>query len=312
MEDDRAPVSVLLPTTRWGRACDQLSAMLGPADELLVLCDSESDPVAAVTPPAGVRILVAGEPDSCSGKANALALGMEAASHDRLVWTDDDFSREADWLETLIAAGETHGPATAIPLFAGSRWWRVVEPWFAVLFLVGLYHQLGSVENIAWGGGVTFTRAELTTSVSAFAEELRTVLSDDYLLTQRLETVHPVTALITHVEVPGDARSVYNRVVRFGRIVWLNEGYTLAMIATVALSVLGLLNPILTAPPVTALVALLYRRYGLRGRNYLLAWPAFVLAPLVLGLGVLVEEFEWGGRRYRYTATSVELATRRS
>lgn len=88
---------------------------MGPNDELLVLCDSERDPVAGRKTPNGVAVCIAGEPEGCSGKANALAHGMERAENDRFVWTDDDFDRTSDWLDRLVAAGERHGPATVIP-----------------------------------------------------------------------------------------------------------------------------------------------------------------------------------------------------
>ena len=89
---DRPPVSVLLPTTRWTDACGELAAQLKDHDELLIIHDVEDDPVTdQQTTPEGVRLIAAGEPKHCSGKANAIAAGMEVARHDRLVWTDDDF-----------------------------------------------------------------------------------------------------------------------------------------------------------------------------------------------------------------------------
>ena len=50
-------------------------------------------------PPDGVEVVVADEPEGCSGKVNAMALGMERAEHDRFVRTDDDFERDDDWLD---------------------------------------------------------------------------------------------------------------------------------------------------------------------------------------------------------------------
>jgi len=90
---DRDPVSVLLPTVEWTPACDDLTAQLRDGDQLLVICDSESDPVAGRDPPENVEILTAGEPEGCSGKANAMAHGMERAANDRFVWTDADYER---------------------------------------------------------------------------------------------------------------------------------------------------------------------------------------------------------------------------
>ena len=90
------PVSVLLPTVRWTDACDEVAGQLrgpeafgggaGETDELLVICDSPDDPVADRRGglPARTRIVIAGEPEGCSGKANAVAAGMEAAANERI------------------------------------------------------------------------------------------------------------------------------------------------------------------------------------------------------------------------------------
>jgi len=42
----RIPTSVLLPTVSWTHACDDVAAQLGPEDELLIIHDTEDDPVA--------------------------------------------------------------------------------------------------------------------------------------------------------------------------------------------------------------------------------------------------------------------------
>ncbi len=112
---DRPPVSVLLPTTRWTDACGELADQLEDHDDLLLIHDVEDDPVTdRQTTPEGVRLIAAGEPEYCSGKANAIAAGMEAACHDRLVWTDDDFHHPPDWLATLSADYEEYGPVSEV------------------------------------------------------------------------------------------------------------------------------------------------------------------------------------------------------
>ncbi len=101
---DRPPVSVLLPTPRWTDACTEVAAQLKDHDELLLIHDVEDDPITERQyTPESVRLIAAGEPEHCSGKANAIAAGMEAARHDRLVWTDDDFHHPPDWLATRNA-----------------------------------------------------------------------------------------------------------------------------------------------------------------------------------------------------------------
>lgn len=298
---DRDPVSVLLPTVEWNRSCDQLAAQLGPDDELLVICDTERDPVARHEPPDGVDIHIAGEPNGCSGKANALAHGMAQARHDRFVWTDADFSRGPDWLDRLVAAGETHGPATAIPFFTGGGWWRLFEPWHGALFTAFFYLQFGGVADTAWGGGVTFTRSELTVPVSELTAELRTVLSDDYLLTQRLPHVHAVQSMVTHVEVPGDFRRVRHRLLRFVRIVGVNEGWVPGLALSSLLFAAGLLFPVGTALSMTVVFAAIYAWLGLGRVQFVFAYPGALLLPIVTFGAIVLDEFEWTGRRYRFS-----------
>jgi len=290
---------VLLPTREWGPACEQAAAGLGPEDELLVICDSPEDPVAGHDAPPGVEVLVAGEPEGCSGKANALARGMAAARHDRFVWTDDDFARGPDWLDELVAAGERHGPASAVPFFTGGGWWRLVEPWYGALFALLVAFGVGPFADTAWGGGVTFTREELTTDVETFAAELRTVLSDDYLLTQRLPSVHPVRSMVTPVEVAGDRGAVASRVVRFGRILGVNEGWSGAVVNPVA-AVVALAYPFVVAPLLTAAFVPVYAWLGRRRVNALFAYPGLLALPVAVLVARLVPEFEWAGRRYRF------------
>lgn len=297
---DRDPVSVLLPTVEWTTACDQMAAQLARDDELLVICDTERDPVARHEAPEGVQILIAGEPDGCSGKANALAHGMTQARHDRFVWTDGDFERDVDWLDRLVAAGETHGPATAIPFFTGGGWWRLFEPWHGALFTLMFYLQLGEVADTAWGGGVVFTRSELTVPVSELVEELRDVLSDDYLLAQRLPQVYAVQSMVTHVEVPGGFRSVRHRLIRFVRIVGVNEGWVPGIVISSLLVVAGLSFPLAVAFSLTVGFAAVYAWLGLGRVNFLYAYPGVLVLPLVTLAAMLVDEFEWTGRRYRF------------
>jgi hypothetical protein len=297
---ERDPVSVLLPTMEWNTACEQLAAQLKPNDELLVVCDSERDPVAGHDPPEGVRILVAGEPEGCSGKANALAHGMRRARHDRFVWTDDDFERDPDWLDRLVAAGERHGPATAIPFFGGGGWWRPFEPWCGALFAVLCYLQFGGVADTAWGGGVTFTRSELTVPVPAFVAELRTVLSDDYLLTERLPEVHAVRGLVMRVTVPGTHRAVYHRLVRFGRIVGVNSGWWSWLKLSSLLLMGGLLSPLGTVVSLVVGFGVVYAWLGLGRANFLFSPAGVLLLPLLTVTAMVADTFEWGGRRYRF------------
>ena len=90
---DYPPVSVVLPTVEPTGVCEQIADQLESGDELLVVCDAPDDPIAdrVAAFDDRVRLVVAGEPEGCSGKANAVAAAMEAARNDRIAWTDDDF-----------------------------------------------------------------------------------------------------------------------------------------------------------------------------------------------------------------------------
>jgi hypothetical protein len=148
---DRESVGILLPTVTWTDACGQMAAQLQDGDELLVICNTEEDPVAEYSPPDGVEILSAGESEGCSGKANAIACGMERATNERLIWTDADFDRDEDWLNRLVGAGETHGPATAVHFWYGNGAWSLAEPWAMMFSTLLIYLGVGSTGNIGWG-----------------------------------------------------------------------------------------------------------------------------------------------------------------
>lgn len=297
--EDRDPVSVLLPTVEWNIACDQLAAQLRPGDELLVICDREDDPLASHDPPAGVEVLVAGEPTGCSGKANAMAHGMEWAENERFVWTDADFERESDWLDRLVAAGEEHGPATSLCVFVGDAWFRPFEVWGAIFFSLAMYFGVGEWGGHAWGGGVTFTREELDHGVGELASELRQVLSDDGLLSDHLGPVYPVRSMVAIVEAPGDLRSVIERCVRLSRIVHVWEGGFTNFAIGLVLVTVAVLFPVGSALLYTALGAVAYRVLGVRRMTFLIIYPAVGIVPLVALSGIVCKEFEWTGRRYR-------------
>ncbi|EJN61102.1 glycosyltransferase [Halogranum rubrum] len=288
-------VSVLLPTVEWGLACEQVASQLGADDELLVVCDTDSDPVAGHDPPEQVRILVAGDPEGCSGKANALAYGMERASGDRFLWTDDDFDHGDDWLNRVKALADEHGVVTGVPVFVGEDWWRLAEPFSALTGSLGLY--LGGQ---VWGGCVTFTRDDV--DVERLVADLRRTVSDDGLLSGRLHDVTAARSLTEQIYVDGDAESVRNRMVRFTQTVRFEETSSTAglVFSVFAFALAGLVWPVPVAGLATATVAAVYWFFGVRRSTFLLAYPALLVAPLLVAYGLLTTEFEWGGRRYRW------------
>lgn len=286
--------SVLLPTRVWGSVCEQLSTQLGDDDELLVICDSPSDPVVSHEPPENVEILVAGEPTGCSGKANALAYGLERARYDRLVWTDDDFDHADDWLARMKTAGEEHGVFSEVPIFVGDGAWALLEPAFLTLGSLGMY--LGGK---TWGGGVTFSRSDV--DLDALIDDLRRTVSDDGLLSTRVDAAVDRSAT-EFVRVDGSLRSVRERLVRFVKVVNFSTAgdgsFSLGLLTLFALGCLAF--PLVGIALTTALTAVVYAFFGVRRATVLLAFPSFVLLPAFVLYGIVATEFEWGGRRYRW------------
>jgi len=290
------PTSVILPTRRWTPACAALAAQLGPDDELLVVCDAATDPVAERVAAAGdrVRLVVAGPPTGCSGKANAIAAGMTAATTDRFVWTDDDFHHPDTWLSDLHAAYATHGPVSEAPFFVGRDPLAVLlEPIYAIGGSLGTY-----TGNKAWGGAVMFDRTDL--DVEAFLAELRHTVSDDGLLSEHLA----VTTLRRTRAVPigGRLRTTVERHVRFTQIVHRHGPRDAALMfaVTAAMVAATVLAPVYAVPLLTLLGVGVYALFGRRRWTALLTVPAvFVQLPL-MGYALWRDTFVWGGRRYRW------------
>ncbi|WP_418285815.1 glycosyltransferase [Halorubrum sp. DTA46] len=293
-----APTSVLLPTVRWTDACDQVATQLQGGDELLVICDTAADPVAdrRGETPDGVRILLAGEPEGCSGKANAIAAGMAAAENDRIVWTDDDFHHPDDWLATLDTDYERQGPTTEVPVFIGlDPLSRLLEPAYALGGTAAV-----AVGGIAWGGAVVFERDDFRDGEGAFLADLGRTVSDDGTLSEHVE----VTAADRTRTVPagGSLRGSLERFVRFFAIVRRHAPAAAAL--NVALSVgftaLVLFAPVIGAVLVTAISGAVYARFGIRRATFLLAAPSVLVSPALIAYALARRTFVWGGRRYRW------------
>jgi len=290
------PTSVLLPTVAWTDVPGEVAAQIGPADELLVVADGPDDPVArrAGELPDGVRVVEAGEPAGCSGKANAIAAGMEAARNDRLVWTDDDFHHPPEWLAGLHADYERHGPVTEGPVFVGRDPLAVLlEPLYFLGTVGGVY-----AGGTAWGGAVMFERGDL--DVEAFLAELRRTVSDDGLLSEHLD----VTGLrrTRRVPVGGSLRTTLERQARFVKLTYRHEPRDTALFYAVAtLVALGvLLNPLVGSVALALAYGALYAAFGVRRPTFLLAGPATVAWVPLFAYGVARRTFVWGGRRYRW------------
>ncbi|WP_101296373.1 glycosyltransferase [Halegenticoccus soli] len=303
------PTSVILPTVTWTAACAEVADQLGPRDELLIVCDCEADPVAKRSDdlPERVRIVYAGEPRGCSGKANAVAAGMEAARHDRIAWTDDDFYHPPDWLDRLRADYVKRGPVSEVPFFVGrDPLSLLLEPIYAVGGTLGVY-----AGNKAWGGAVMFERGDLRWD--DFLRDLRRTVSDDGLLSEYLD-VTPVRRT-RFVEVGGTIRGTIERHVRFSQIVRRHKPRDTAIAGVVALLLsLGcILFPIPGLAAVTLLHLAVYEAFGVRRRTVLLAYPATLLQVPLFAYGLARRTFVWGDRRYRWRSKfDVTVVDRRS
>lgn len=289
------PVSVLLPTVEWTPACSEVADQLEGEDELLVVCDSDADPVAQQESlPAGVEVVVAGEPEGCSGKANAIDAGLDAASHQRLVWTDDDFTHPPDWLSQLQADYEKHGPVSEVPVFVGQDLLSVfLEPTYVLGGTLGTY-----ADDKCWGGGVIFERGDI--EMDAFRSELSQTVSDDGLLSEYLD----VTTLKRTRTVPagGSLRETLERHTRFMQIVRFHEPVQIAVMGV--LSVLVAIGALFAPLPAFAVLTLVdigvYGYFGIDRWTALLAYPATVTAPVLVAYALARQTFVWGGRRYRW------------
>ncbi|SFC61536.1 Glycosyltransferase involved in cell wall bisynthesis [Halobiforma haloterrestris] len=292
--------SVILPTFEWTTSCEQLAGQLEPADELLVVCDSEDDPVASADLPEESRLLVAGEPEGCSGKANAVALALEHASQDRIVLTDDDVERDEEWLATIKRLGEEHGTVTAIPVFYSEDYpFKLLEP----LCIVVASFVVDWTNWVTWGGGVTFDRREI--DLEGYIADLRRTVSDDALLAEYTDDVVASRELVDPVRVPGGPRVTYERVTRFVTIFYrFAPRRTLAILGIfLAVVAAGLVAPLLVAVSVTSLARDRYRALGVERKTWLFAVPSLLLAPLFGIAGIVRPTFVWGGRRYRWPDT---------
>lgn len=290
------PASVVLPTVEWTPACREVADQLGPEDELLVVCDDATDPVARrdADLPDRTRLVFAGEPESCSGKANAIAAGMEVGRNDRIVWTDDDFHHPPDWLDRLHEDYESHGPVTELPFFVGrDPLATLLEPTYALGGTAGVY-----AGDNAWAGAVMFERDDL--DEDAFLRDLRRTVSDDGLLGERLD-VTPLRRT-RRVEIGGTSRETLERHVRFVQIVRRHDpvGMAVMVAAATLATIVCLLVPFVAFPLLTLLYAGIYLAFGVRRWTVLLAYPATLCQVPLFAYALARRTFVWGGRRYRW------------
>ena len=300
-ERPTAPVSVVLPTREWTDACAEVAAQTAPDDEFVIACDSPHDPVVESAAEAAATVVVAGEPAGCSAKCNALAAGIERATHDRLVCTDADFRHGDEWLATvrrrLAALPEGHVLSTAPILVSEGALGKLLEPLSAVGVASSVRFNTG-----VWGGTMAFRRGDI--DVDGFVDDLRRTVGDDALLAERAEGIETARSLVREMPVDGTLRETLSRRVRWTRMgLYLDPaGIASRMLTALAVLLGALLAPFVTVPLVTGVTAAAYAALGHRRWTFLLAVPGYALSLTCLCYGLAHDEFEWTGRRYRWTA----------
>ncbi|ELY52901.1 glycosyltransferase [Natronococcus jeotgali] len=297
--DASTPVSVVLPTTGWNDACEQVADQLRPDDELLVVCDEHRESVADCAEARdGVRSIVAGEPEGCSGKANAIAAGMEAAAAERIVWTDDDFFHPPDWLEGLRTDYDRRGPTSELPVFVGrDPLAAALEPSHAISGTLAVF-----LANVPWGGSLVFERADLDDE-QRFLDELRRTVSDDGLLSEHVEFT--TVERTRRVAIGGSTRETLENQARFVKIVRYHDptGTAVQGVLAAALTVACALFPLPMLALTTLWTAAIYAAFGIRRWTFLAAYPVALAAIPLLAYGLARRTFVWGGRRYRWDGT---------
>jgi hypothetical protein len=225
---------------------------------------------------------------------------MEQATNDRFVWSDDDYERDADWLDRLVETGAVHGPAAFEPLIVSQGWcFRLLEPVIGLgIALYDIYRD-GGEGGYPWGGGVTFTRDEIDGSVEQLCGELRRSISDDNALQNYLEDTYAPREWRIRIPVEGDFEDTARRLTRWMRADHVRYDITHEFLISLLVTGLALLFPVVVAPLVTVAAGLGYKRLGYSRWTFLLGYPGVLVLPFVFGAGIFVDEFRWGSRRYR-------------
>jgi len=293
-------VSVVLPTREWTAACGELAAQVAADDEFIVAADRPDDPVAADAAGTPADVVVAGEPERCSAKCNALAAGLERATGDRIVCTDADFEHGDAWLDRVLArladAPPGHAVSSVPILLSEGGVMRALEGPGVIASAITL-----ATNATAWGGTMAFRRDAL--DLDAYVRDLRRTVSDDALLADRVEGVVSVPGLAREMPVSGDPRESLNRQVRWVRTGLYADPGALVAGATLPVGVLAglLVAPLVVAALVTLAAGLAYAALGVRRWTFLLTAPAYPFGLVFLAWGLAREEFVWTGRRYRWT-----------
>ena len=290
--------SIVLPTRTWGDCCDQLARQLTDDDELIVVCDDDEDPVrrsAAATAATNVSVVAAGDPSQCSGKANAVAAGIEHASSERIVCTDDDFERSAEWLRCVESHLEHDEAVTTYPKFLsdGLNVWTCFEPALHAAIVVQAARG-----TYSWGGLFAFDRS--TTDTEALVSDLRRTVSDSAAFERHFDSITVATDLSPEVPIGGELSVLCSRIQRFLRRFVLFSPGAAAVVTAASATYAAFLAalPAVVVPTTLLGFAAFYVRERLRRLSFLCAPLALVLIAPLVAIAWRKKDFEWGGRRY--------------
>ncbi len=301
---------ILLPTHAWTPACDDVVDQLTDADELVLLVDAAADVAGDVPDRDDVTVLAVGDPTGCSGKANAIAAGLEYATasddppveDDLILFTDADYRRDDDWLETLRAGVRQHGAATGVPVFrsrglAGA----VVEPLTTPLTL-----STFGFGTAMWGGAMGVDRDVI--DVDSLCTDLRRTVSDDVMVAEHAAVAPASLRSITaHVPVEGTVSSLLDRTIRFARTLRFTTTARVWPVFVIAAALTGglAIAPLLSVAVLYLCVATSYYAagfydHGVPRWTVALAPLSVYVATVLTAYGLLTPVFSWGGRRYRW------------
>ena len=294
--------SIILPTFKWTASCQSLYEQLEPDDELLVVVDTESAPAAGpVRERPDATLVFAGEPTGSSGKSNAVAAGLEAASQDELLLTDSDVPRGGGWLSRLKSGVNEHGAVTGGVLFAHTGgagrfpgW--LIEPLQAVFMIILM------LSGGLWGGAAGFHRRHID-DMDALVEDLRRTVTDDLLIGEHLTTsVEADFALTAVIPIEAGVERFRDRWVRYalsfryGDDASLGVAFLFGAIQAAAL----VLIPLPTILFSLLLGGVVYWLFDTARPTFLLTPITFVVNIVFTGYAATRSEFVWGDRQYRW------------
>lgn len=293
---DKPPTSIILPTLEETPVIDELAGQISEQDQLLVVCDSKDNPVAEQGfESEQIELVIAGEPEGCSGKANAIYQGMKKAENNRVVWTDADFHHPENWIDQMHENCNKYGAVSELPFFIGKNPLSIIsEPIYALVMFVTY------LNNQVWGGSVMFDRDRF--DEEKFLEELKSTVGDDVLLSEHLDS--KTVRRTQRVEIGKTFRESLERITRFVKHVRYHEPLQTAILSLVSIIIaIGCLKyPLYSIALSTLSFLAVYRFLGENRYSFILGYISLILLPLFLLYGFSRRTFVWQGRRYKYNS----------